>query len=68
MEIEVATHLEYHTFSAPFTLESGASIENLTLAYSRLGDWKGEKPIVWVFHPVSANAAVQDWWSGFGGK
>ncbi len=67
MEIEVDKQLHYHTFAAPFTLESGAVIPELTLAYSKLGKWHGNKPIVWVFHPVSANAQVQDWWSGLVG-
>lgn len=47
----------------PFTLESGATLPELTIAYHTYGtlDASGGN-VVWVCHALTANSEVADWW------
>jgi homoserine O-acetyltransferase len=51
-----------------FDLESGQKLENLELAYHTYGEINAKRNnVVWVFHALSANADVMDWWPGLFG-
>lgn len=51
-----------------FLLESGESIEGFTQAYQTFGNLNKEKNnVVWVFHGLTANSKVFDWWPGLFG-
>lgn len=55
-------------FKKPLELESGGSIQNFELAYQTFGKLNKDKSnVVWVFHPLSANTDVTDWWAGLFG-
>lgn len=56
------------TFKKPLELESGESIHNFELAYQTFGKLNSDQSnVVWVFHPLSANTEVMDWWPGLFG-
>ena len=47
----------------PFTLESGASLPSLTIAYDTYGTLSPERDnVIWVMHGLTANSDVADWW------
>lgn len=53
----------------PYRLESGESIDNLTLAYHTYGELNGARDnVVWVFHALTASSDVLDWWPTLAGK
>ena len=59
---------KYHNIKN-FTLESGSIIPKLTIAYQTFGTLNADKSnVVWVFHALSANANVLEWWPGLFGK
>jgi homoserine O-acetyltransferase/O-succinyltransferase len=48
-----------------FTLESGAKIEGLKIAYSTSGKLNANKDnVLWVCHALTANSDVESWWCG----
>ena len=52
-----------------FILESGQKLENLELAYHTYGEINEKRNnVVWVFHALSANADVMEWWPGLFGE
>ena len=52
-----------YILSKPFNFESGASIFPFQIAYQTYGKYIPEKtPVIWVFHAISANANVLEWW------
>ncbi len=52
-----------------FTFESGSVWPELTIAYQTFGTLNTDKSnVVWVFHALSANANVLDWWPGLFGE
>ncbi len=52
----------YH-HNAPFVLESGEVLQELTIAYSTYGEMAPARDnVVWVCHALTANSDVQDWW------
>jgi len=52
----------------PFKLESGKKIEKLELAYHTFGKLnKARDNVVWVFHALTANSDVVDWWPELAG-
>jgi len=60
---------QYYTSPVPFTLESGAEIDHLQVAYHTYGQLNKEKSnVIWVFHALTANSDVMDWWPGLFGK
>lgn len=50
-----------HHHSAPFVLESGESINGLTIAFDTYGDPSCGR-VAWVCHALTANSDVADWW------
>lgn len=63
--------MSQHLFTAsyPFRLESGRELPNLVLAYNTFGTLNADKSnVIWVFHALTANANVPEWWSGLFGS
>jgi len=59
---------KYHNIKN-FVLESGAVLPELKIAYQTFGNLNTNKSnVVWVFHALSANANVLDWWPGLFGE
>ncbi len=56
--------LTFHS-DKPFTLESGATLESVDIAYHTFGtlNERGDN-VVWVCHALTANSDVADWWPG----
>lgn len=53
----------------PFTLESGAVLPEITVAYQTFGMLNTPKNnVIWVVHALTANADVSEWWEGLFGK
>ena len=49
----------------PFTLESGETLPELTIAYHTYGHLNDEaNNVVWVCHALTANSDPADWWPG----
>lgn len=53
--------VRYFKYEAPFKLESGEQLSELTIAYHTFGKLKGDNAI-WVCHALTANSDVSDWW------
>lgn len=52
-----------------FALESGQALDNLELTYHTYGEINSKRNnVVWVFHALSANSDVMDWWTGLFGE
>lgn len=63
--------MQEYTFQYPhpFELESGATLPHLTLAYYTAGRLNADKSnVIWVFHALTANAQVSEWWPGLLGE
>lgn len=47
----------------PFSLESGATLTNLHLAYTTYGKMNlNRNNVVWIFHALTANSNPHEWW------
>jgi len=56
-------------FDSEFTLECGAILPDITIAYHTFGNYKkGVTPVLWVCHALTANSDVSDWWANIFGK
>lgn len=53
--------VRYYRYDKPFTLESGAILPELTIAYHTFGTRRGDN-VLWVCHALTANSDVADWW------
>lgn len=52
-----------------FTLESGAELPELRIAYHTYGTLNADASnVVWVCHALTANSDVADWWTGLIGE
>jgi homoserine O-acetyltransferase len=61
--------LKTFTHPVPFCLESGQSIEQLTVAYHTFGSINEKRDnIIWVFHALTANSDVLEWWPSLAGE
>ncbi len=63
--------IEQHTFvfKDVFELESGQTLSGVQLAYTTMGVLNEEKSnVFWVFHALTANSKVVEWWSQLVGK
>lgn len=56
-------NLKVHHHKAPFTLENGAVLPELEIAYHTFGTPSPNLDnVVWVCHALTANSDVDDWW------
>lgn len=53
--------VQYYRYDKPFTLESGATLPELTIAYHTFGT-RRDGNVLWVCHALTANSDVADWW------
>lgn len=57
-----------YIFPKPFTLESGKELQDLNLCYHSYGELnEAGDNVIWVFHALSANSDVLEWWDGLFG-
>ena len=50
-------------YSAPVTLESGAVLPEVEIAYDTFGELNAQRDnVIWVCHALTANSDVADWW------
>ncbi len=55
--------VKYYNHPAPFRLEQGGELRELTIAYHTYGRLNKEgSNAVWVCHALTANSDVADWW------
>ncbi|MBN2616591.1 MAG: homoserine O-acetyltransferase [Bacteroidales bacterium] len=60
--------LQYLNIKGDFTLESGALLSGVQIAYHTYGELNGAKDnVVWICHALTASSDVADWWSGLVG-
>lgn len=53
----------------PLVLESGDILRDLRIQYSTYGELNQDRSnVVWVFHALTANCEVAEWWSGLVGE
>lgn len=45
-------------------LEAGGHLEDVRLHYHVRGKLDGSRPLVWVFHALTANSNPEQWWAG----
>lgn len=62
-EIMQKSETKYFIHPEPFTLECGAVLPELRVAYHTYGELNADKSnVVWVMHALTANSDVADWW------
>jgi len=55
-------------YNKPFRLESGILLNQYQLAYSTYGKLnKAKNNVIWVFHALTSNSEVTEWWQGLVG-
>lgn len=60
--------LQFFHSDAAFSLENGAALPSLTIAYHTFGTLNANRDnVIWVCHALTANSDVSDWWSGLFG-
>lgn len=58
-----------HTKKGIFYLESGRSLQDLTIGYQTYGQLNNEKNnVVWVTHALTGSTDVHNWWKGLFGE
>lgn len=63
MSVQILHH------SSPFTLDSGAILPSIDIAYHTFGQLNADKSnVVWICHAFSANSDPSDWWPGMVGE
>ena len=61
--------IKYFKFNGKFKLETGSSIDGITIGYHTHGTLNEQKDnVIWVCHALTANSDPMDWWSGLFGK
>lgn len=61
----ISEHMQEAIFNyhKPFTLESGAVLTKLHLAYTTYGTINQAKDnVIWIFHALTANSKPHEWW------
>ena len=60
--------MNYFRHDRPFTLEQGATLPALTIAYHTYGRLNADKSnVIWICHALTANSDVASWWPGLVG-
>ncbi|MFV1883161.1 MAG: homoserine O-acetyltransferase MetX [Balneola sp.] len=60
------SNLKTHSFSKPFTTESGFTFETPEVAYHTWGELNENKDnVILVIHALTGNSNIEDWFSGF---
>jgi homoserine O-acetyltransferase len=57
--------MRFFDHPGPFTLENGAVLPGIRIAYDTYGTLNADKSnVVWVCHALTANSEAADWWKG----
>jgi len=61
--------LNTYKYNKTFRLESGASLQNIEIAYTTLGKLNANGDnVIWITHALTANSNPEEWWNGLVGK
>ncbi len=61
--------MQLYQHNSPFYLESGAVINNFTIAYHTYGTLNTEASnVIWICHALTANSNVKEWWPALVGE
>ena len=61
--------LQKYIHNQPFPLESGAILPRVEIAYHTYGELNAAGDnVIWLWHALTANSDVADWWSGLFGE
>lgn len=61
--------LKYYFIDGELSLESGAALTDVRIAYQTFGQLNADKSnVVWVCHALTANADPTQWWPGLIGE
>ncbi len=61
--------MKQYKYTAPFFLESGAQLSELTIAYHTYGKLNAAQDnVIWICHALTANSDAADWWNGLVGE
>lgn len=61
--------VQYYHHPQPLTLESGAILTNLRIAYHTYGTLNAQRNnAIWICHALTADSDVQTWWPGMVGS
>ena len=61
--------LQFYHSDQPFELEAGGCLPELTIGYHTYGKLNEPKDnVIWVYHALTANSQVADWWAGLFGS
>jgi len=64
-----AVSVQFLDIKEPFQLLSGEVLRNLRIAYHTYGRLNATKDnVIWVFHALTANSNVEEWWPDLIGK
>ena len=60
--------MKQYRYEKPFTLESGSTLDDLTIAYDTYGELNSDgSNVVWICHHLTAGSDVSLWWGGMVG-
>ena len=57
-----------YTYDKVFQLEAGGSLDSLTICYHTSCEERGDKPVIWICHALTANSNPEEWWDTLVGK
>jgi homoserine O-acetyltransferase len=61
--------MKHFHYKGSLTLESGAVLPEIAIAYHTYGKLNKERNnVIWICHALTANSDVQDWWPGMVGE
>ena len=61
--------MDYLKIDRPIVLENGATLPELTIAYTTYGRLSDKQDnVIWICHALTANSEAHDWWSGLVGE
>ena len=67
--IQVMAEIKIYKYQKEFSLECGATLPELEIAYCTYGNLNAERDnVIWINHALTANSDPEVWWHGFFGK
>lgn len=65
----MAERLKIYEYKSSFELESGITLPGFHLGYTTYGRLNAKKDnVAWIFHALTANSKVDEWWPGLVGE
>lgn len=63
--MELTPKFDQFSSEEPLVLENGKILRNYQIQYSTYGELNDDKSnVIWVFHALTANSEVHEWWPG----